>query len=68
MPGMDAECVARIEGRAEMRQAADMIVMGMGEEDIGIDRLFRIAQCNAERAHAGAGVVSGTYVRARRMR
>src|SRR3546814_8724084 len=48
MAGMDAETVARIESGAEMRQAADMVVMRMGQEKIGVDPPL-LLQRHAER-------------------
>src|SRR5690606_36859064 len=55
MAGTDVEFAARIEERAEMGQPADMVVMRMGEKQVGIDRRL-LLQGEAQRADTRARI------------
>ena len=54
--GPDADPVARHEHRPEKRKAEDVIEMGVGQEDIDIERAVRLHQRVAQVADAGARV------------
>jgi hypothetical protein len=52
MAGIDLKAATRVEERAEMRQAADMIVMRVGEKEVGVHRSL-VLERQAQRTHTG---------------
>src|SRR5262249_9416217 len=55
-PRPEAQAARRQESRPEERQAADVIDMGVAEEEIGVDRAVVREQRLAEEAQPGASI------------